>query len=91
MKKVNLIYCLYTAHSDCGVNEHAKVVMRNLGITYKHATRQSLYDAWQFWNCENVPENLPKYITINKNDPMKFVGYGLSQEMAIEIKKEGKK
>ena len=36
--------------------------MRELGITYKLAIAQSLYDAWWFGGCENVPDPLPPYL-----------------------------
>jgi hypothetical protein len=65
---------------------HPKQVMRDLGITYQHATPQSLYDCWEFWNCENVPNDLPPVLTEFEADPMKFIGHGLSQEDAEKIR-----
>ena len=52
-----------TAGLDCGENRHAQVVMKELGITYKHGIPQTLGDQWWFLNCENIPDELPKYIT----------------------------
>lgn len=66
--------------------KHAQVRMRELGITYQHATPQSLGDQWWFWNCENVPVELPDDITVLGLDPMECIGYGLSKEDAEKIR-----
>lgn len=72
---------------QCGKCRHAQVVMRELGITYQHSTPQSISDQWWFWNCENIPEFLPEYITdLGINDPMEYVGFGLSKEWAEKIR-----
>ena len=63
----------------------AQEVMRDLGITYTHCTPKSLCDSWWFWNCENVPETLPAYLTVLNVKPRDAVGYGLSEEEADEI------
>jgi hypothetical protein len=60
--------------------------MRELGITYQHATPQSVGDQWWFWNCRNLPDKLPEYLTELNIDPMDAIGYGLSREDAITIK-----
>lgn len=59
--------------------------MKHLGITYQHATPQSIADSWWFWNCQNVPQNLPPYLSELKVDPLAVVGRGLSQQEAEEI------
>lgn len=62
--------------------------MKELGIAYTHSTPQSLGDQFWFWNCSNIPENLPSYITeLETKDPMEFVGWGLNEEEAKEIKR----
>lgn len=66
-------------------NRHAEVVMAELGITYQLATPQSICDQWWFWNCDNVPDSLPAYITPLGLDPMDCVGYGLSKADAESI------
>lgn len=66
--------------------EHAQQVMKRLGITYQHATPQSMGDQWWFWNCENVPDPLPKYLRVLGLDPMKCIGSGLSKEDAESIR-----
>jgi hypothetical protein len=81
---MHLRYCGY-ASMDAGENRHPQVVMRELGITYQHATPQSIMDAWWFWNCKNVPVNLPPFLRELKIDPLEQVGNGLSAEKAAEI------
>jgi hypothetical protein len=41
---------------------HPQKIMKELGITYKYGIPQSLGDQWWFWDCENVPEQLPEYL-----------------------------
>ena len=65
---------------------HPQKRMKALGITYQHCVPQSISDSWEFWNCENMPENLPPGIEIKDWDPMGRIGWGLSQEMAEEIR-----
>jgi hypothetical protein len=82
----NLKFNYLTAYMN-GVKGHAQEVMEKLGITYQHATPQTMGDQWWFWNCENIPEELPEYITELKSKPMDCIGFGLSEEDAIKIKK----
>lgn len=65
---------------DCYfIKLHPQTHMKNLGITYDIAVPQSIADQWWFFNCKNVPENLP--FGLKKMDiPIeKLIGYGLSQ------------
>jgi hypothetical protein len=64
---------------------HPQDIMKQLGITYAEATPQSMLECWWFWNCENVPANLPKYITELKLKPAGAVGHGLSKERAKQL------
>lgn len=69
--------------SETGDNRHPQVVMRELGITYRYAVPQSIWDQWWFLDCKRVPDELPPYIEPMENfDPQRAVGYGLSHEMA---------
>ena len=77
----HLRLCLYTAPSEL----HPQKLMEKTGISYQHATPQSIGDQWWFWNCENVPDPLPKWLTPLNVDPLKAVGYGLSKEDADAI------
>lgn len=83
---MNLKYCIMTAAIDCKENRHAQAVMKELGITWQISVPQSMYDCWEFWNCENVPDELPEFLTEFLNDPTEFIGNGLSKEMAEEIR-----
>jgi hypothetical protein len=68
---------------------HAQLAMKALGITYQHATPQSMYDQWWFWNCENIPNPLPGWLSELTVQPMSAVGYGLTKEEALEIQNKG--
>lgn len=65
---------------------HPQKAMRELGINYQHATPQSAGDQWWFWNCENLPEELPPFLTEMSVDPISCIGFGLSQENAEAIR-----
>jgi len=68
-------------------DEHPLQSMERLRITYQHATPQSMLDQWWFWNCENVPDQLPEYFSILEcKDPLKMLGWGLSKENAEKIR-----
>ena len=60
--------------------------MKELGITYQHSTPQSMGDQWWFWNCENIPEQLPAFLEVADLKPMECIGYGLSKEEAEKIR-----
>lgn len=68
-----------------GEKRHAQQIIREFGITYQKAVPQSICDSWDFWNCKNLPENLPSYIEIVDADPYKYIGYGLSEDDAKMI------
>lgn len=65
---------------------HPEDVMAGLGITYQHATPQSIFEQWWFWNCENIPDPLPGYLSKLDVDPMEVIGFGLSEEEARKIR-----
>ncbi len=83
---MHLRYDMMTASMKCKQDGHAQKVMDKLGITYQHATPQSMGDQWWFWNCENIPESLPAYLDSLDLDPMKCIGHGLSKEDAKKIR-----
>ena len=74
---MHLRYCLMTAGIDCQISKHPQLIMRELGITYQDTTPQSMGDQWWFWNCENVPIELPPYLTELIIDPIECIGFGL--------------
>jgi hypothetical protein len=55
---------------DCGINEHPQAAMRRLGITYERSVPQSLGDQWWFYGCENIPDELPPYLSKLETDPV---------------------
>ena len=69
-----------------GKTQHPQQVMRDVGITYQHATPQSMGDQWWFWNCENIPNPLPTFLSELETDPMDCIGWGLDEETAKLIK-----
>ena len=99
----SLRFCLMTAHYKKELmskedfllgSMHAQKAMKEMGITYQHATPQSMSDCWWFWNCENIPDELPLFLSHLNNDPMSCIGWGLSQERAEDIRdfsREGNK
>ena len=82
----HLRYCLMEAGLGCNEDRHPQMVMKELGITYQHSTPQSIGDQWWFWNCENIPEITPSYLTPLNLNPMECIGYGLSKEDAESIR-----
>lgn len=77
----HIVYFLHSAPKG-----NPKHVMNNLGITYQIAIPQSLYDSWHFWNCENLPDSLPKFLQVMTAQPEDAIGYGLSKEDAAAIR-----
>ena len=68
-----------------GAKGHPKTVLKELGITYIHVTQKSSYDQWWFGGCENVPSELPEFLVPLNFDPMDYIGYGLSRDIAEQI------
>ncbi|WP_373203360.1 hypothetical protein [Citrobacter amalonaticus] len=72
-------------------HEHPQKVMSRLGIQYLYAVPQSMGSCWQFYGCENIPDEIPeddkKYFDFecDYKDPKSSIGYGLSNEMAEKI------
>lgn len=80
-----LVHLKLSIGCNDGCDEHPEVIMKKLGITYQHATPQSIADQWWFWNCENVPNPLPEYLTFLNADPKQMIKFGLSKEDAQKI------
>lgn len=79
--------CMYGMLKDQITPEgHPQEIMEKLNITYQHSTPQSIADQWWFWNCKNIPDPLPPYLDVLTADPMEMIGWGLSKEMAEEIR-----
>ena len=64
-KRVDVSLCMQSKYySEDFKNLHPQDVMKKLGITYTVAVPQSIIDMWQFWGCENVPENLHGFLKV---------------------------
>jgi len=83
---MHLRFDYMTAQMDFNETRHAQQFMKDVGITYQHSTPQTLSEQWWFWNCENIPDNLPEFITELELDPMECIGYGLNRELAETIR-----
>lgn len=82
MKKVKLMIFSCMGATMSGAKGHPQKVMKDLGITYKLSTPQSVYDEWWFWLPENLPDELPEFLTVKEVNPMDAIGDGLSKQMA---------
>ena len=85
---MHLRYSLQAASCEYNENRHAQTVMKALGIGYQHATPQSMGDQWWFWNCTNIPEKLPRYLSVLEIAPYNAIGFGLSAEQADAIEQK---
>lgn len=65
---------------------HPVAVMKALNIDYIHSTPQSIVDCWWFWDCTNIPDELPDYLTQLTVEPMEVIGNGLTEVEAIIIR-----
>jgi hypothetical protein len=82
---MNLRYDCYGASIKGKETRHPQVVMLELGISYAHATPQSMCDQWWFWNCIGVPVDMPVFLKPLNLNPHDQIGYGLSREEADNI------
>ena len=93
MKKGNssfLVLCLlgYYTNDEGYPIMHAQELMNYLKIKYDHATPQSMGDQWWFWNCSNLPDQLPEFLTLRENvNPYEYVGFGISENIANNLDK----
>ena len=83
---INIRYHYFTAW-DMGVEGHAQTNVKKLGIKYEESLPQRMGDQWWFFNCTDVPEELPKYLTILDLSPLDAVGHGLTEERAKQLMK----
>lgn len=84
MSNNNLVFDLVGA-LYAGDKRHAQDAMRELGITYLIAVPQSICACWWFFRCENIPAELPSYITRRVFKHKELVGWGLSDEDVAKI------
>ena len=81
----DLVYDLTTALFSNNEKRHAQEVMKELGINYQHAICIPMVDSWYFFNCTNLPEELPVFLKIKDVSPLNYVGHGLTKEKAEEL------
>lgn len=72
-------------------SEHPQQALKRLGVTYQYAIPQSLFDLWEFWNPENLPDTLPDGFLLVDENPDRWLNRGLSIDMIYEIKKQSTK
>lgn len=53
---------------NAGDNRHAADILRSLGITWKRSEGVMHINSFRFFDCENIPAELPKYVTASKED-----------------------
>jgi len=83
---MHLRYCMYEKENHKTKEKHPQLVMKELGIEYQVSTPQSMGNQWWFWNCENVQNELPLFLTTLDKDPLLCVGNGLGPDEAIRIR-----
>jgi len=74
---------LKTAEEKRLASLHPVQALKELGIKYFHATPQTMGDQFWFWNCTNVPDELPPYLSLLGLDPRKCSG--VSEDVANKI------
>lgn len=48
---------------ELGWSPHPQKAMKHLGITYRDCDCSSMAECWWFYDCQNVPEVLPKWLS----------------------------
>ena len=82
---MHLTYNYLGAHFGGAESIHAQEAMNQLGIKYQHATPQSMGDCFWFWNCLNIPDELPAWIYELEVKAMDYIGCGLNESQAMHI------
>ena len=66
---MNLSYSMTAATFQHNEKRHPQEVIKALGIEYEQAECFAIADHWVFYNCRNVPDELPAFITICRSKP----------------------
>ena len=72
------------------VRVHAEEYMKQQGIKYFISMASPISDSWVFWCCKNVPEPLPRGLSLLKARPYFFKGRGINKFMYHQIKNQSK-
>lgn len=62
------------------------ITAQDLGIDYSKAVPQTMGEQTWYFNCQNVPEELPDGWSIIEGELEKFIGYGLSWDDVKELR-----
>lgn len=61
---IHIKFCMYTAQCEMALKGHPLNIARATGITWKHAEAVPVADAWVFYECENIPNPLPPFLSV---------------------------
>ena len=56
-----------------------------LGITYRFLIPQTMGDQLWLFCCEGVPDDLPPWLTVIKQNPRELIGWGMTEEWVAEV------
>jgi hypothetical protein len=62
-QNINLRYCMIGAYEN-GAKEHPEIEMKKLGIEYESTESFTISECWIFFNCINLPIELPEFLDI---------------------------
>ena len=79
-----LTYDDYAASYDDIVKGNPITILKEEGVEYIHHYCNPM-GGWWFWGCKNIPENLNKYFFLREENPLEYIGWGLSEEKAHEL------
>lgn len=60
-------------------------MLSKIGITYKIGVPQAISDSWMLFYCDNVPEDLPKGISVVECSISDYIGCGVDDETAKKM------
>jgi hypothetical protein len=78
--RIKLNYLAYA-----GDMRSAGQIVRDLGLTYSLWVPQTLYDQIWLFNCDNLPDPFPPFISEITESPRSLIGYGLSAQDAEDV------
>ncbi len=65
---VDIRFCCMTAVLGSKEPRHPQLVMKELGILYHNSAPKSVWDQWWFFDCQRIPDPLPKYLKVFDRD-----------------------
>lgn len=70
---------------ESGMLGHPQNILKAIGIKAMKHVPQTMGDCWDFWNCKDIPEKLPEYISVRPFLSPIEVRWGLSEKEAVEL------